>query len=98
MILVLVFAGAEDVYHGSTIIGVMNQYIKGMILGALPNGLWSVIVEFHFYLILPLLVAAFHRRRPDGHEPRRHHAADGAHVRAAVPRHRHRSPAPGPPA
>jgi peptidoglycan/LPS O-acetylase OafA/YrhL len=69
MILVLVFAGAEDVYHGSTIISVMNQYIKGMILGSLPNGLWSVIVEAHFYLILPLLMVAFNRFQMAALEP-----------------------------
>jgi peptidoglycan/LPS O-acetylase OafA/YrhL len=51
------------------IVGVMNHlrgldlgsYFKGIAtsifgLGGLPNGGWSVIIEFHFYLILPLLL------------------------------------------
>jgi peptidoglycan/LPS O-acetylase OafA/YrhL len=52
------------------IVGVINHvngwmdpwsYTKGVAtsflgLGGLPNGGWSVVIEFHFYLILPLLL------------------------------------------
>lgn len=30
--------------------------LKGMVYPSLPNGGWSVTVEFHFYLILPILL------------------------------------------
>ena len=62
MMLVMVIAG-ETVHHGSPVIGVIKSFIKGTILPTLPNGLWSVTVELHFYLILPLLLSAFRRFR-----------------------------------
>ncbi|WP_417390601.1 acyltransferase family protein [Gimesia sp.] len=32
------------------------QILKGVVLPILPNGGWSITVEFHFYLLLPLLL------------------------------------------
>lgn len=32
------------------------QILKGVILPILPNGAWSITVEFHFYLLLPILL------------------------------------------
>ncbi len=30
--------------------------LRGYVLPALPNGGWSITVEFHFYVILPILL------------------------------------------
>lgn len=30
--------------------------LKGVIFPTLPNGIWSITVEFHFYLIFPLII------------------------------------------
>ena len=63
MILVLAITGSIDVHDGLPVIDVIKSFIKGAILPTLPNGLWSVTVESHFYLILPMLLSAFRRFR-----------------------------------
>ncbi len=37
------------------------SYIKGLILPIKQNGLWSITTEFHFYLLLPLLLKQIRR-------------------------------------
>jgi peptidoglycan/LPS O-acetylase OafA/YrhL len=34
----------------------LNRILKGAIYPTLPNGGWSITAEFHFYLVLPLLL------------------------------------------
>jgi len=42
--------------QGQSLISLFCLLAKGLVLPALPNGGWSLTVEFHFYLILPLLL------------------------------------------
>lgn len=39
------------------------ELLDGIVLPSLPNGAWSITVEAHFYLVLPLLMMAFRRWR-----------------------------------
>jgi peptidoglycan/LPS O-acetylase OafA/YrhL len=56
LVLVIAIVGVRDFVNG----GDSYQYLKKIMLGffrpGLPNGGWSITVEFHFYLILPLLL------------------------------------------
>lgn len=61
MVLVVAVSGGIDVAQGAPAIEKLLFFIKGLVLPTLPNGPWSVTVEAHFYLILPLLLAAFRK-------------------------------------
>lgn len=50
---VLRISSGEDIYSYASVI------VKGLYYPSLPNGGWSITVEFHFYLILPLLLWLF---------------------------------------
>ncbi|MCG2593765.1 acyltransferase [Ramlibacter sp. XY19] len=62
LLLVLAIVGAMWVHAGAITVG---EYLKAMGRGTywpvLPNGAWSITVEAHFYLILPLLLLAARR-------------------------------------
>ena len=57
LLVVLLFVGIQRILFGNTAI---LDYAKVLVLGfikpAWPNGGWSITVEFHFYLILPILL------------------------------------------
>ncbi|MFT4518484.1 MAG: peptidoglycan/LPS O-acetylase OafA/YrhL [Halioglobus sp.] len=56
LILVVFLVGAKHVWDGGKL-GVYLNYLKpALIKPVLPNGGWSITVEFHFYLILPILL------------------------------------------
>ena len=58
LILVLFLVGVRDYYDGSLdITSYLRTIALGVFLPSLPNGAWSITVEFHFYIILPLLLA-----------------------------------------
>lgn len=52
---VIAIAGA-----GNLLVGRLGAYLltipEGLVLPTLPNGGWSITVEFHFYLVLPLFL------------------------------------------
>ena len=55
--LVLFVSGVYLVARGKTSVFVYAQTIaEGVVLPSLPNGGWSITVEFHYYLILPLFL------------------------------------------
>lgn len=47
-------------YHDD-LLGYTKTIMMGLVLPLLPNGQWSVVVEAHFYLLLPLLLFLMRR-------------------------------------
>jgi peptidoglycan/LPS O-acetylase OafA/YrhL len=56
LIIVMVIVGIETYFMGQDIYTYIRSILLGIILPSLPNGGWSITVEFHFYLLLPLLL------------------------------------------
>jgi peptidoglycan/LPS O-acetylase OafA/YrhL len=57
MILVVLLAGAKVYITDPKNLALYLKMVKwGFIMPTLPNGGWSITAEFHFYLILPLLL------------------------------------------
>lgn len=54
--IVLLVAGGISTYNGGDPYAYAKQVASGILLPVLPNGGWSITVEFHFYLLLPLLL------------------------------------------
>ena len=61
--LVTLYVGITLLQNGLTLFHVLTSFGAGIIFPTLPNGLWSVTVECHFYLVLPLLLAALSKSR-----------------------------------
>lgn len=58
LVVVLTVAyGGKVLYLGASIINVTSDFISGFVFPVWPNGGWSIAVELHFYLILPLLLS-----------------------------------------
>lgn len=47
---------------GTPLIPILLEYGKGVLLPSLPNGGWSITVEIHFYLLIPVLLVIAHRK------------------------------------
>lgn len=61
LICVIVVVGIVRVASGAALSDYVYSILKGVMLPTLPNGGWSITVEFHYYLILPLLLFALKR-------------------------------------
>ncbi|QDU12374.1 Acyltransferase family protein [Gimesia maris] len=49
--------GIYECLHGTTTpVRYFLEMLKGVVMPILPNGGWSITVEFHFYLVLPILL------------------------------------------
>jgi len=48
--------GIQMHFSGDDVSAYIRNIILGIILPSLPNGGWSITVEFHFYLFLPILL------------------------------------------
>ena len=55
LFLVIVVVALLNIRQGS-LLHYSNSVIAGVLLPTLPNGGWSITVEFHFYLALPILL------------------------------------------
>lgn len=60
--LVVVLVGLGRTWRGEGLADYGVSILQGVLLPTLPNGGWSITVEFHFYLLLPLLLALAARR------------------------------------
>lgn len=56
LLFVVAIVGALHVWHGANVAAYLVRVSKGVLLPTLPNGGWSITAEFHFYLVLPLLL------------------------------------------
>jgi peptidoglycan/LPS O-acetylase OafA/YrhL len=56
LLIVIIIAGFEKYLEGKSLTTYAQSVILGIVTPTLPNGGWSVTVEFHLYLILPVLL------------------------------------------
>lgn len=56
LVVVLVINGLMTFFSGEDLIGYILYVAKGVLFPSLPNGGWSITVEFHYYAILPLFL------------------------------------------
>lgn len=61
LLAVIILVGIQDHLHGGNLFSYIILILRGALLPVLPNGGWSITVEFHFYLVLPLLLWLFRR-------------------------------------
>lgn len=61
LLIVLVSDGVVDYLRGHDPGAYALSVAKGVLLPTLPNGGWSLTVEFHYYLILPVILFLFRR-------------------------------------
>lgn len=61
--LVCVIVGIQQMLKGVPALDYLRSVAGGVLLPSLPNGGWSITVEAHFYLVLPLLLYLL-RRHP----------------------------------
>src|SRR5258706_7875260 len=53
---VLLIVGLMKLANGESLLIYVFTIVAGLILPTLPNGGWSITVEFHYYLVLPLFL------------------------------------------
>lgn len=56
LIVVILIAGVRKYLNGDNLLEYAYSIRNGFWLPSLPNGGWSITVEFHYYLLLPLLL------------------------------------------
>lgn len=56
LLVVILIVGFKEVLGGENLYPYAYAILKGVLLPTLPNGGWSITVEFHYYLILPLFL------------------------------------------
>jgi len=56
LVVVIVIVGATKAISGQNLSNYAIQILKGPFYPSLPNGGWSITVEFHYYAILPLFL------------------------------------------
>ncbi|WP_288955605.1 acyltransferase [uncultured Polaribacter sp.] len=61
--LIIIINGITSIDNLTMLIDYVKYILKGIIYPSLPNGGWSITVEFHFYLIVPFLLLLSLKRR-----------------------------------
>lgn len=59
LIVVILLVGVQKFLNGENLVAYAYSVVYGLWLPSLPNGGWSITVEFHYYLVLPLLLWMF---------------------------------------
>lgn len=62
LLVVFLVVGVSRVIQGQSVATYLDQLANGFLLPTWPNGGWSITVEAHFYVILPLLLLLSARR------------------------------------
>lgn len=63
LLLVMVVVGVIKYRAGESLQAYAESILHGFYLPTWPNGGWSIVIEFHFYLLLPLLLWLLRRSR-----------------------------------
>ncbi len=56
LLLVMIIVGGNKLILGENLYPYIKDLIQGVIFPSLPNGGWSITVEFHYYLVLPIFL------------------------------------------
>lgn len=56
LLFVIVIVGVTNYWNGASMEGYAERIFSGFIMPGWPNGGWSITIELHFYVILPLLL------------------------------------------
>lgn len=56
LVLVLLGVGLAKALAGAWLAGYAYTLVRGLVFPTLPNGGWSITVEFHYYLVLPVFL------------------------------------------
>jgi len=56
LVVVILIVGAMRLVNGQSLLSYAYSIAKGALFPSLPNGGWSITVEFHYYIILPLFL------------------------------------------
>ncbi len=56
LLVVILIVGLQEYFAGRDMLLYAKKVANGVIMPTLPNGGWSITTEFHFYLLLPLLL------------------------------------------
>jgi peptidoglycan/LPS O-acetylase OafA/YrhL len=59
----MILAGLNIAAHHGDYVGYLTSLPSGLVLPTWPNGGWSIAVELHFYILLPLMLLVL-RRNP----------------------------------
>jgi len=56
LLVVIIIVGFQKYFRGEDLFYYAKSIFAGIITPTLPNGGWAITVEFHFYLMLPILL------------------------------------------
>lgn len=63
LLVVIITVGITKLVNGESLSIYALSIAQGFLFPSLPNGGWSITVEFHYYLILPLLLLMFKKSK-----------------------------------